>query len=54
MHRKDLEQLFASVQVGDQVEIRDSRDDELASIFGELPTAASSTEAVATVTANTQ
>ena len=54
MHRKDLEQLFASVQVGDQVEIRDTGDDELASIFGELPSAASSTEAIASATANTQ
>ena len=54
MHRKDLEQLFASVQVGDQVEIRDTGDDDLASIFGELPSASSSTEAVASATANTQ
>jgi lipoprotein-anchoring transpeptidase ErfK/SrfK len=54
MHRKDLEQLFAAVQVGDQVEIRDAGDDELASIFGELPNAASSTEAVASVTVNAQ
>ena len=49
MHRKDLEQLFASVQVGDQVEIRDAGDEELASIFGELPAAALSTEAAGTV-----
>jgi hypothetical protein len=54
MHRNDLEQLFASVQVGDQVEIRDAGDDELASIFGELPGAANSTEAVASVTVNAQ
>jgi lipoprotein-anchoring transpeptidase ErfK/SrfK len=54
MHRNDLEQLFASVQVGDQVEIRDAGDDELASIFGELPSSASSTEAVASVTVNAQ
>jgi len=37
MHRKDLEELFANVQVGDQVEIRGEADAELASIFGELP-----------------
>ena len=54
MHRKDLEQLFASVQVGDQVEIRDGGDDELASIFGELPGTTNSTEAVASVTVNAQ
>jgi hypothetical protein len=54
MHRKDLEQLFASVQVGDQVEIRDAGDYELASIFGELPSATSSAEAVASVTVNAQ
>jgi lipoprotein-anchoring transpeptidase ErfK/SrfK len=54
MHRKDLEQLFASVQVGDQVDIRDAADDELASIFGELPGTANSTEAVASVTVNAQ
>jgi lipoprotein-anchoring transpeptidase ErfK/SrfK len=48
MHRKDLEQLFASVQVGDRVEIRDNGDEELASIFGELPDAVTSTEETAT------
>ena len=47
MHRKDLEQLFAAVQVGDEVEIRDAGDDELASIFGELPGATTSTETIA-------
>jgi|SRR5579859_6719793 len=44
MHRKDLEELFANVQVGDQVEIRADADAELASIFGELPGAESTTE----------
>ena len=37
MHRKDLEQLFAQVQVGDRVEIVGEDSSELASIFGELP-----------------
>jgi lipoprotein-anchoring transpeptidase ErfK/SrfK len=54
MHRKDLEQLFASVQVGDQVEIRDAGDGELASIFGELASASRSTEAVASGAVNAQ
>jgi len=44
MHRKDLEELFANVQVGDQVEIRADADAELASIFGELPGAESTTD----------
>ena len=44
MHRKDLEELFANVQVGDQVEIRGEADAELASIFGELPGAESTTD----------
>jgi lipoprotein-anchoring transpeptidase ErfK/SrfK len=35
MHRKDLEELFASMQVGDQVEIRDEADSETAAIFGD-------------------
>lgn len=34
MHRADLEELFASLQVGDEVEIRGQADDELAEIFG--------------------
>ena len=37
MHRQDLEELFASVQVGDQVEIRAAADPELQSIFGDAP-----------------
>lgn len=41
MHRKDLEELFANVQVGDQVEIRGEADAGLASIFGDLPGAES-------------
>ena len=44
MHRKDLEELFANVQVGDQVEIRGETDAELASIFGELPGAETTTD----------
>src|SRR5690242_16703857 len=34
MHRKDLEELFTDVQVGDQVEIRAAADPEMESIFG--------------------
>ena len=35
MHRKDLEELFASMQVGDQVEIRGEADSETAAMFGD-------------------
>lgn len=35
MHRTDLEELFAEVEVGDQVEIRTEPDAEVAGIFGE-------------------
>jgi len=38
MHRKDLEELFADVQVGDQVEIRAAADPELESVFGTTST----------------
>ena len=44
MHRKDLEQLFAEVQVGERVEIRGAADEEVSSIFGALPEAVPSTE----------
>ena len=37
MHRTDLEELFAQVEVGDEVEIRAEPDAEVAGIFGELP-----------------
>ena len=37
MHRQDLEELFADLQVGDEVEIHASVDPELDSIFGEAP-----------------
>lgn len=37
MHRQDLEELFADVQVGDEVEIHASLDPELDSIFGASP-----------------
>jgi len=40
MHRTDLEELFAEVEVGDQVEIRAEPDAEVAGIFGEVPAAA--------------
>jgi len=35
MHRNDLEELFATVQVGDQVEIRSEDDLEIASVFAD-------------------
>jgi len=35
MHRRDLEQLFAMVRVGDKVQIRAERDEYLAQIFGD-------------------
>lgn len=54
MHRKDLEQLFAMVQVGDEVEIRDASDDELTSIFGDVPSASTSTETTAGATISGQ
>jgi len=38
MHRKDLEELFADVQVGDQVEIRAAADPELELVFGTAST----------------
>lgn len=46
MHRKDLEQLFAAVQVGDQVEIRGEGDEESVSIFGEAAGSAVSAESL--------
>jgi lipoprotein-anchoring transpeptidase ErfK/SrfK len=54
MHRKDLEQLFAMVQVGDEVEIRDANDNELTSIFGDVPSATNSTETIAGMTISGQ
>ena len=50
MHRKDLEELFADVQVGDQVEIRAAADPETESIFGAAP-AENTTDSVATASA---
>jgi len=43
MHRTDLEELFAEVEVGDQVEIRAEPDAEVAGIFGEVPAAEDAT-----------
>jgi lipoprotein-anchoring transpeptidase ErfK/SrfK len=34
MDKKDVEELFALVEVGDPVEIRDARDEQIAAIFG--------------------
>lgn len=50
MHRKDLEQLFAQVQVGDEVEIVGEDSSEVASIFGELTGPATTTPAAAQAT----
>ena len=50
MHRKDLEDLFADVQVGDQVEIRAANDSETESIFGAAPSE-SATEGLVTAPA---
>ncbi len=50
MHRKDLEELFADVQVGDQVEIRAAADSETVSIFGGASTD-SATEGIVTASA---
>ena len=54
MHRKDLEELFASVQVGDQVEIRADADPELGTIFGDAPAGESTNEGTATAAADAQ
>jgi hypothetical protein len=54
MHRKDLEELFAAVQVGDQVEIRSEIDEEVAGIFGELPGTTTTTDSATTLAANGQ
>jgi lipoprotein-anchoring transpeptidase ErfK/SrfK len=37
MHRQDIEELFADLQVGDPVEIRAAADPEIKSIFGDEP-----------------
>ena len=37
MHRTDIEELFAEVEVGDEVEIRSEPDAEVAGIFGDVP-----------------
>jgi len=48
MRRKDLEELFASMQVGDQVEIRGEADNETAAIFGDPAETDSSADAIKT------
>jgi lipoprotein-anchoring transpeptidase ErfK/SrfK len=48
MHRRDLEELFAELHVGDQVEIRAAADPEINSIFGEEPASESETDGVIT------
>ena len=53
MHRKDLEELFASMQVGDQVEIRGEADNETAAIFGDPAGTDSSADAIKTAPAET-
>jgi L,D-transpeptidase catalytic domain len=48
MAKRDLEELFSLVKVGDEVEIRSERDDETAAIFGSAsPTTTQTTEAIA-------
>lgn len=47
MHRSDLEELFAEVEVGDQVEIHAEPDAEVAGIFGEMPDVEGTTDQVA-------
>jgi lipoprotein-anchoring transpeptidase ErfK/SrfK len=46
MHRQDIEELFADLRVGDQVEIRAAADPEIKSIFGEEPVAERETDGV--------
>jgi hypothetical protein len=46
MHRQDLEELFAELHVGDQVEIRAVQDPEINSIFGEEPAAENESDGV--------
>jgi lipoprotein-anchoring transpeptidase ErfK/SrfK len=53
MHREDLEELFASMQVGDQVEIRGEADNETAAIFGDPALADSSADAIKTAPVET-
>jgi hypothetical protein len=48
MAKRDLEELFSLVKVGDEVEIRSERDDETAAIFGSAsPTTTQTTVAIA-------
>ena len=51
MHRQDIEELFADLQVGDQVEIRAAADPEIKSIFGEEPAAERESDGVLTAAA---
>jgi lipoprotein-anchoring transpeptidase ErfK/SrfK len=52
MAKKDLEELFPLVKVGDTVEIRAERDDEMAQIFGVESDATPSTTVVAAAEGN--
>ena len=54
MHRTDIEELFAEVEVGDQVEIRAEPDAEVAGIFGDVPTAEDKTDGTAVEVAVSQ
>jgi hypothetical protein len=47
MRKHDLEELFASVETGDQVEIVDNRDPETAELFGDAQSADASDGTVA-------
>lgn len=53
MHQKDLEELFASMQVGDQVEIRGEADSETTAIFGDAAGVEGAADATKTAPAET-
>jgi lipoprotein-anchoring transpeptidase ErfK/SrfK len=53
MAKKDLEELFPLVKVGDTVEIRGDRDDEMSQIFGVESDAPTSTTVVAAAQSST-
>ncbi len=54
MAKRDLEELFAMVKVGDEVEIRGERDAQTAAIFGSQGTGSQGATATVVVAANTK
>lgn len=54
MHRNDIEELFAQVEVGDEVEIRAEPDPEVAGIFGDVPAGEIKTDGAAVEVAVSQ